>query len=253
MILRGRAAWVEYRRGHIEAAIAAMEQLVEREPEYNWGWQQLADWYNESNRPEDYLRAAEHLVRMRPDSPVSVAKLGEAKLQTGGREGGKAELRQAQQMARDFPFPGMLLFDEYMADDELAAAGATLAILQEHVADDFVMARQCHLAARQDEQSPALDAFRNLCESPIEATWPISSALAALRGAGWSEEADAILKESIQSRLFHPYAALLWLDGPSAEEMPPEERLPILEHVLQQHPPFLPVHDRKGELLTRFD
>ena len=180
LILRGRAAWVEQRRGNVDEAIASMERLTEREPDYNWAWQQLAEWYSEANRPEDYLRAAEHLVRLRPDSPMAVARLGEAKLQNGDREGGKADLRQAQQLAPDYPFPGMLLFDEYMADDELAAAGATLAILQEHVADDFVMARQCHLAARQDEQSPALDAFRNLCESPIEANWPITSALTAL-------------------------------------------------------------------------
>src|SRR5205085_11931414 len=89
LILRGRAAWVEHRRGDMDAAISAMEQLVEKEPDYYWGWQQLADWYNEANKPEDYLRAAEHLVRLRPDSPVAVARLGEAKLQTGDREGGK--------------------------------------------------------------------------------------------------------------------------------------------------------------------
>src|SRR5205823_11632434 len=120
----------------------------------------------------DYLKAAEHLVRLRSDSPVAVARLGEAKLQTGDREGGKADLRQAQQMAPDYPLPGMLLFDEYMADEEFEQAGATLAILQEHVADDFVIARQCHLACRTGDKNTALDAFRNLCESPIEASWP---------------------------------------------------------------------------------
>src|SRR5438105_4831840 len=128
--------------------------------------------------------------------------------------------------------PGMLLFNEYMSDDEFEAAAATLAILQEHVADDFVIARQVHLAARQGEKTTALDAFRNLCESPIEASWPISSALSSLRGAGWGEEADKILKESIDSRLFNAHAVLLWLDGPAAVDLPPDEQIETLERAI---------------------
>jgi tetratricopeptide (TPR) repeat protein len=251
LILQGRAAWVHARRGDLQAAIAAMERLVEKEPDYYWGWQQLATWYNEAGQTEEYHRAAEQLVRMRPDSPVALAHLGEAKLMSGDREGGKRDLRAAQQIAPDYPFPGMLLFDEYLADDELDAAGATLAILQEHVGDDFVVTRQVQLATRHGDKSTALDAFRNLCESPIEATWPISSALAALRSAGLSDAADEILKESIQSRLFNPYAALLWLDSPAAEDVPADERLDMLERVLNRYPRHLPAHDRKAELLAR--
>src|SRR5262249_54640980 len=151
----------------------------------------------------------------------------------------------------DYPFPGMLLFDEYLADDELESAAATLAILQEHVGDDFVQTRQVQLAARNEDKATALDAFRNLCESPIEATWPISSALSPLRASGWSDSADEILKESIQSRIFNPYAALLWLDSPAAEEVSPDERLDVLHRVLSRYPRHLPAHDRKAELLAR--
>lgn len=251
LILQGRAAWIHSRRGDLQAAIEAMEALVEKEPDYYWGWQQLASWYNEAARTDDYLRAAEHLVRMRPDSPVALAHVGEAKLMTGDREGGKADLRAAQQLAPDYPFPGMLLFDEYLGDDELDAAAATLAILQEHVGDDFVLARQVQLAARHEDRATALDAFRNLAESPIEASWPISSALGALRAAGWSDAADEILKETIQSRIFNPSAALLWLDSPAAEDVPADERLDALDRVLARHPRHLPAHDRKAELLAR--
>ena len=81
----------------------------------------------------------------------------------------------------------------------LRAAGAWRYIgpLPEHIADDFVIARHVQLASRQGDKATALDEFRNLCESPIEASWPISSARAALRHAGWVEDADNILKENI--------------------------------------------------------
>lgn len=253
LILQGRAAWIESQRGNFDAAIQKMEKIVEGEPDYYWGWQQLAYWYNEQAQSEKYLEATNHLLRLRPDSPVALAMRGEAQLQLGEREAGKADLRAALQMAPDYAFPGMLLFDEYFADEQYDQAAAVLAILQEHVADDFVAARQVQLAAKQDDKTTALDAFRNLCESPIEATWPISTALAALRSGGWSDEADEVLKESIQSRIFHPQAALLWLESPSAENLSFEDRLDVLERTLQKHPRFLPAHDRKAELLTRME
>jgi len=95
MILQGRAAWVEARRGNLPLACREMQALVTLEPTYYWGWQQLAEWYNETNRPESYLEAASELTRLRPESPLSLTMRGEAKLQTGDREGGKADLREA--------------------------------------------------------------------------------------------------------------------------------------------------------------
>src|SRR5579864_2221944 len=251
LILQGRAAWVESRRGQLEVATEIMERIVAEEPDYYWGWQQLADWYNEAGNTGKYLEAANQLVRLRPDSPVALARRGEALLQSEEREAGKADLRVAQQIAPDYPFAGMLLFDEYMADEEFGPAEKTLAILQEHIGDDFVISRQAQLAARTEDKTTALDAFRNLCESPIEATWPITSALGAIRAAGWSTEADDILKETIQSRLFHPHAALLWLDSPAAEAVAAEERLQVLDRLIHQHPRYVPAYDRKAEQLAR--
>ena len=34
------------------------QKLVSVEPEYFWGWQQLAQWYNETGRHENYLEAS---------------------------------------------------------------------------------------------------------------------------------------------------------------------------------------------------
>jgi tetratricopeptide (TPR) repeat protein len=230
-----------------------MEGIVQEEPDYYWGWQQLAEWYSEAGRSEDYLRAANEMVRLRPESPYSLARRGEALILTGERESGKADLRQAQKLAPDYPLPGMLLFDEQLADEEFEQAADTLAILQEHVGDDFVSARQCQLACRQNDRDAALDAFRYLCESPVEATWPITTAFGAVRAAGWGDEAETILRESLESRLFNPHLAILWLDTPSADEAPEEERLNVLDRAISRHPRYLPLYDRKAELLSRMD
>src|SRR5262249_53454779 len=149
LVLKGRMAWVEAKRGNFAAAITRMQALVAQEPNYYWGWQHLADWYNDTGRKENYLEAASELARLRPDNPSALARRGEAKLAVGDREGGKEDLRQAHQMAPDYPFAAMALFDAHMADEEFEQAEAVLESMQEHIGDEFVTARQAHLAAKQ--------------------------------------------------------------------------------------------------------
>ena len=73
--------------------------LVAVDPDYVWGWQQLAEWYNETGRPENFLEAAAEYHRLRPDHPVALTLRGEAKIQTGDRDGGKSDLREALRLA----------------------------------------------------------------------------------------------------------------------------------------------------------
>ena len=58
------------------AAIAPMQALVSVNPDYYWGWQQLADWYNETDRPQNYLEAAGELVPPFPSRGLG-AELGD--------------------------------------------------------------------------------------------------------------------------------------------------------------------------------
>src|SRR5204862_469299 len=75
------------------------QALVSVEPNYYWGWQQLAEWYNETNRHAGYLEAASELCRLKPEHPVPLTMRGEARLKTGDRDGGKADLRDALRIA----------------------------------------------------------------------------------------------------------------------------------------------------------
>jgi tetratricopeptide (TPR) repeat protein len=251
LVLQGRQAWVEAKRGNYAAAIPKMQALVAGEPGYYWGWQNLADWNSETGRQAAYLEAAAELVRLRPDHPSALARRGEARLQTGDREGGKEDLRQAQQLAPDYAFAGMALFDAHLADDELDEAGRCLAILQEHISDDFVLARQVQLAARREDKEAALDALREIAESGGEAPWPLQTAVAAVRGAGWSDEADAVLDEVIRGRIVHAWAVLTWVEGPRGQAASLDDRLAALDRLAERKPHFLQAYDLKAELLAR--
>src|SRR5206468_1231104 len=53
LILRGRAAWIEAKRGNRPAGIAKMTRTVEADPSYYWGWLQLADWHAEEGAKKE--------------------------------------------------------------------------------------------------------------------------------------------------------------------------------------------------------
>lgn len=255
MVLQGRAAWVEARRGRFEVACREMQALVTLEPYYYWGWQQLAEWHNETGKSDLYLEAAEKLVELRPDSPVALAMRGEAKLQTGDREGGKADLREAQKVAPGYSFAGMLLFDAFLQDEEFNSARTALALLQEHIGGSgrpFVAARYAQLAAHEGDQEAAFDALRDVCSLPCESTWPINTAVGECRKAGWSPETDEVLCDVIlHAETFHPFTLFVWLEGPDGAQADANRKLELINRTIVVHPHYIQSYDVKAELLAR--
>lgn len=253
LILRGRAAWVEARRGNYSAAIARMQALVSVDEHYYWGWWQLADWYNETGKPEAYLEAAEQMVKLRPDLPTALTLRGEAKLQTDDRDGGKADLREALRMHPGYSPAAAILFDACLADDERKEARAALSVLQEHMTGPEVLVKQLAYAVHTGDEDGAVRAFADVCRT--EGDGP-----PGVLHAAWREMTDAELEpraiEAMEEAWrsgepFNPWAALLWLDTPTGETAEPADRVGACDAVLKQYPGFIPGHDRKAEQLAR--
>jgi tetratricopeptide (TPR) repeat protein len=255
MILQGRAAWVEARRGNLPLACREMQALVALEPSYYWGWQQLAEWYNESGRSTEFLEATSKLVELRPDYPIALAMRGEAKLQNDDREGGKEDLRDALQLEPGYSYPGMLLFDAHLQDEEYQQARATLAVLEEHISGGgrpYVLARYAQLAARTKDEEGATASFRELLTLPCDSTWPINSSAGELRQAGWADQVDRILRETLeQADAFHPWVLMAWLESPEGTAADPEVKLKVVRRVIEVHVRYPQAYDVTAELLTR--
>jgi len=255
MILQGRAAWVEARRGNLPLACREMQALVTLEPSYYWGWQQLAEWYNEAGRPAEFLEATEKLVELRPDNPIALAMRGEAKLQNEDREGGKEDLRDAQHLEPGYSYPGMLLFDAHLQDEEYPPARAALALLEEHIAGSgrpYVLARYCQLAARTKDEDGAVEAFTELLTLPCDSTWPINSSAAEMRQAGWPDRVDQVLRETLEkAQDFHPWVLMAWLESKGGTDTDPQAKLMVVRRVTEVHPRYAQAHDVMAELLTR--
>jgi tetratricopeptide (TPR) repeat protein len=256
-VLQGRVAWVEARRGNYAAAIPPMQALVAVDPSYVWGWHQLAEWYNETGRSQNYLEAASELVRLQPHHPVAWMMRGEAKLQTGEREGGKSDLHEALKISPGYSHAAAVLFDACLADDEIREARQVLAVLQEHAAGPEVAVKQIQLAVRMEDPESAVRAFAEVCEGPGQSPYPIQAALADLRTAGWEERAHRILREAWQNGgPFHPWVPIFWVDSADGQAAEPGDRLRAAEAVIKAYPKFMPGHDCKAEQLAlagRFD
>ncbi|MDB5307407.1 MAG: tetratricopeptide repeat protein, partial [Gemmataceae bacterium] len=257
LVLQGRAAWVEARRGNYAAAIPPMQALVSVDPKYVWGWHQLADWYNETGHPEGYLEAASELARLQPGHPVALTMRGEAKLQTGDRDGGKADLRDALKASAGYSPAAAVLFDAHLADEEYRDARQVLAVLQEHLAGPEVAVKQLQLACKTGDADGAARAFAEVCEGPGQSPFPIQAGLAEMRAAGWEDRALRVLREAWQNGgPFHPWAPVFWIDSPEGQQADPGERLRAADAAIRAYPKFVPGHDSKAEQLAlagRFD
>jgi cellulose synthase operon protein C len=251
ILLQGRAAWVEARRGNYAAAIPPMQALVAVDPKYVWGWHQLAEWYNETGRVEGYLEAASELARLQPGHPVALTMRGEAKIQTGDRDGGKADLRDALKASAGYSPAAAVLFDAHLEDEEYREARQILALLQEHLAGPEVAVKQLQYACKTNDTDAAVDAFKEICEGPGQSPFPIQAGLTEMREAGWQERSLRVLRESWQNGgPFHPWAPIFWIDSPDGEEAEPGERLRAADAVIKAYPKFVPGHDSKAEQLA---
>ncbi len=255
LLLQGRSAWVEARRGNLPQACREMQALVNVEPGYFWGWQQLAEWYNELNRPVEYLDAAEKLVGLRPDNPYALATRGDARLQNDDRERAKIDLQEALNIDPGYSYPGLVLFDAHLQDDEFAQARTVLIRLEESVNEQgraFILARYAQLAAKSGDFESAAGHLREVCLFQSDRTWPIKASYDAMIEAGWRKEADKILQEVLETaEEFHPWVLIAWLESEAGDKAEPETTLKILERVNRIHPRNAQGFDVLAEMLTK--
>jgi tetratricopeptide (TPR) repeat protein len=148
--LRGRAAWIEARRGNRKEGIRLMRAVVADDDGYVWGWQRLADWLEEEQEYLEALVAAEKMVHWNPRVGVPYGYRAAAKLNIGDRYGALDDLEKALKLDPAYQYAEWTLFDLQLDDDEHDAAATTLDGLREHSEAERIQAAEAKLAQRRE-------------------------------------------------------------------------------------------------------
>ncbi len=186
-----------------------MRALLEQEPDYAWGWRELARWERKRGAPEKVLAAARGLEASLPDSPVSHRFLAEALFEVGRRAEGRRALERAADLDPNDAETLVALFETLLDDGDLAAAASLLPVLRAaHPA--AALSAETRLFAEEGEGERALEALRALAREPRADRASIEAGLRACAFAGLADRCDALLGDLLRDEAAHPSVGELW-------------------------------------------
>jgi len=212
LLLQGRAAELRARGGELEAAIAEMREVVAADPDYYWAWTRLADWYRKTEQPEEYLKAAEQMVRLAPMEPICWGYRGDARMHAGDPAGAASDFQHAMQLAPDYTFAAMMLFDLQLDAGQWDAAGETLLVAAPHVNQPTLLAEQVRLASRAGRLDDALAQFRTLSRCELSDPSPLREALKAMQANPWDAQIQRLLEEQLEQPEVSPQMGAVWVE-----------------------------------------
>lgn len=130
--IEGRRAWILMQSGQPVKAIDAMQALLEREPDYDWGMSELAGWLSRRNDWARLRELARKWVRVAPRESRALGYLGQAERELGHSEEAKKAYARAHSLDPDYIFAGRQLADIQMELGEFEQAAATIALLRHY-------------------------------------------------------------------------------------------------------------------------
>src|SRR5439155_5764868 len=160
-----------------------------------------------------YLEAAEQMVRRWPNSIVALGYRADARCHTAARIGAKADLRRAMELAPDYEFAGVRLFDLCMEDGEHEAARKALDVLRKHCPGDAASARGVQFGVHTGERDFALRCLTQLCTGPAREPGALDQAMAALRSMPtWLGGVETLLHDLVAAGNANPLVGTVWVE-----------------------------------------
>ena len=195
--LRGRVAWIQYRRGNRSQAIGDMAALIKESPRYFWGVCCLAEWYQTAGDKNQYLRTAETLVRTWPVSAVAHGFLGDALRGKGTLSEARKSFQRAVELDAAYTYAIENLFEMDLAAGKLSDAAKWEKQLDQHAAPGRSSLARLEIAAARNERNMAMVELTALCRIPAAQRWMLERALEILAGKKWSKSIGYYVREAM--------------------------------------------------------
>ena len=226
--LRASRARLEAQRGNLVSASERMQSVLQENPGYGAGWQNLADWLWQRGMKEEAVNAITNLRRLEPLNPVPLGYRASMKLQKNDRRGARSDLERALKYDPAYSFASLTLFDLQLADKDLEGARRTFELIQRYVGGEKAAACEVKLRAhglksvivrpsyaqshpaRQDLEQ-ALARLKELCASKEADQHATDLAINALIEARQTRQVEQVLEEMILLPDANPAVGVWWM------------------------------------------
>ena len=215
--LRGRAAWIRASSGDLEGAANAMRSILEENPDYTWGWLQLASWNHRRGAVVERVAAARKLVLASPHLAAAHTELADALFEMGDRATAKAELARAIDLSPADEGPSLVAFETSLEDGDAAAAAAIVEVLRSSRSAAGRSA-EIRLKAHQGDASGAIQALRALVVDTTASADAITRARQACILAGFVAECAAVFADALEDPRAHESVGRAWVRDQNAAD-----------------------------------
>ncbi|MEM9415319.1 MAG: tetratricopeptide repeat protein [Planctomycetota bacterium] len=211
--LRGRAAWVEAERGRLDTAIKQMQQLVAEHPDYTWGLEQICNWCGENGDTHGLTIAANKLVELEPNNPMSLnyrayAAITELDKGVGNKQRremlkarAKEDFERVAQLDPANNYCTVKLIDLYVKDEEYDKAVKILAGAEGYLPDENRLTKAAMIHAKRGATEDCRQALTDLCKVPTNNLGLLDTAFAHGRDAGVAAQ---VLQKAIDDPATNP-------------------------------------------------
>lgn len=203
--IRTYEAWLTMRTGHVDAAIAEMEQVVADDPAHYNAWRLLALWHHQQSNGADCCRCARQCVALHPqDAGVLVTAseylLAHADAAAAGSDPAavRAEiyewLERAVALDHTSIYNALTLADMYLDDGKLEDCARLFARGTLDGRDIYLQSRLLRLDVLQGRLEPALARWREFLEHVTENEWLLLQPYHWFVAKGHQADADACVR-----------------------------------------------------------
>lgn len=208
--LRARMAWVTAERGNLREAMTQMRTLLADDPNYLWGWTQLARWSRSQNVGDVYQEAARRMVALDPQDAISHTYLADALRKSGDKNGAKQAFWRAIMVSSDAAYAGVTLFEMQMEDGETHLAQQTVDALLAQGREGWSHVLAIRLALHRKDERTALQYLHALCLLPGDVGDDVEEGIERVQQAGCGQSLSHLLSQLIEQPDARPSVGWYW-------------------------------------------
>lgn len=211
--LRARAVWVEQQWGKHQDAMDRLREIVAIEPDFEWAWLQLIQYFDRIDNLTEYLSTAQKLVELDPHDPIHWGYLGDAYNRTGDPVQSQIAWEKSVAISPGYEYAGISLFELHWQAKNFEAAAATFARIQPHLPPTTYLPTQIKLAIYDRHYAAAESALAEFCHCQLEDRRGIGAAITTMKSGGLARNVEKILYEQMFTDGVSPLVQFCWLEN----------------------------------------